>query len=1841
MGGRAEDISAHLREAINTINQLRQQRDELLRHASEPIAVIGMGCRFPGGGNDPQSFWEALLRGVDAVHEIPVERWPPGASPPTIAGTRWAGLLDQVDQFDARFFGISPREAASLDPQQRLLLEVVWEALDDAGQPADRLAGSRAGVFVGIMHLEYRDWVEATDSPGLDAYCTTGNALSAAAGRISYALGLQGPSVAIDTACSSSLVGVHLACQSLRSGECSLAIAGGVNLIVSALNMQRLAMTQALSPDGRCRTFDARANGTARGEGCGAVILKRLSDARRDRDPILALIRGSAINHAGRATGFTAPSPLAQTELLRQALESARVAPSQVGYLEAHGTGTALGDPIELEALTAALGAPRRDGAKCFVSSLKTNLGHLEAAAGVAGLIKTILVLQHQRIPRHLHFQTLNPRISLTGTPFVIPLTEQPFPAGDGPRFAGVSSFGLSGMGAHAVLESAPRAESRPQSGRPHEQLLTLSAKSAPALRELVQRYVDFLAAPVPDDAAELADIAYTASARRAHYPNRLAVVGTTRQQWRTALSEFIAGKTPSGLFFGHAATGRPPKLVFVFSGQGSQWLGMGRQLLLSEPVFRNIIADCDAAIQKEAGWSLAKELHAEPDCSNLSRLEFIQPMVFAVAVALAGLYRSWGIEPDAVVGQSMGEIAAANVCGALSLADAVRVICRRSQLMQRLSGLGAVAQLDAAPAEIQPLITDYAAHLAVAGLNGPRSTVLSGEHKAMEDCLARLQAAGVFFRRVRVDVASHSPQMELLRDDLLRSLDGIRSMPPQVAMYSTVNGHQVQEGLLDAAYWYRNLREPVLLWPTVELLRERGHALFVELSPHPILMPALQDGFVTDAKGGTALGTLRREQPEQRCLQDTLGALYACGLLPKWERIHPAASQCVKLPAYPWQRERFWPENPTQQAAGDQRPLIPRTTEGHPLLGAPFSISTQPGARYWEQSISLKTLRYLRDHLIQGELVFPGCGYVEMAIAAARQMRPERIPIIKEIRFERMLVLNEKSEPILQTALLTTEADQAELQISRKDGEHWLRHTACTLCWEDAGQTSLPPPVELAEIRQRCKVRVTRARHYQHMQTLGIQYGPSFQGVQELWIGERETLARVDAPQSIVTQFSDYHVHPGWLDACIQSAISGIDRLETGILVAAGLGRVEVYRAPAESVWVYSTFAPSENQTSVDLLVCTTDGQPILRALQVSIQQVEDTVATPSAHHEKWLYESQWRRQPLPSIEALPDLDGQVWLVFANHGGGDDIICSEMQRRGAKCIQVTAGDRYRQLAADRYQLNPIVGQEYDSLLREVYALSRCTGIIHLWGMDSGAQDGETESRMTDEPQDTELLARAQRNGCRSALCLVQSILSLGLRQAPRLWFVTCGTQSVTETDTTIRMSQAPLWGLAQAVAREHPELICTRIDLSDHATDAEAQRLVDELRSGTQEEKVALRGESRYVARLVHGTFKQADAPEKALVVEWGSYLISGGLSGLGLAAAECLVAHGAKHIVLFGRRGPDEAARTAIRRMQSAGAEVVTAQIDVAHYDRVAELVARFGQNWPALRGVIHSAMVLDDGVVSEQTWERFERVMAPKMYGSWNLHLTTQYLSLDFFVCYSSSASLLGTTGQANYIAANAFLDALAHHRRLRGLPGLSINWGAFSEAGVGVKMPALLQRFAARGMQSLTPKEGNEALLRLIKGSHAQVGVIKLNLPQWCGANRSLLSSPYWSELLHRDHQYPTEEALARTRWLDEILSVPVAARSQLLEQRLKDELSRILRLPGQQIDLNMPFLQQGLDSLMAVELRNRIIAELSIMVAIPFFLGDMNLGRLGPHLLAQLSDAMVSIESAEEIEEGVI
>ncbi|XXT21826.1 type I polyketide synthase [Sorangium sp. So ce429] len=1054
----AETTLSPVKQALFALKELQAELDAIKRAKTEPIAILGLGCRFPGGADSPEAFFRLLEAGVDAVTEVPASRW--GAHPYDHRAIRWGAFLDQVDQFDADFFEISPREAASMDPQQRLILEVAWEALERAGQVPERLSGTSAGVFMGVVNTDYKHMCAALDPESHDMYTGTGNGHCFPSGRLSYILGLQGPSVTVDTACSSSLVAVHLACQSLRNGESTLAIAGGINLMLSPLSSHLISKTQAFSPDGRCKTFDAQANGFVRGEGCGVVVLKRLSDALADGDPILALIRGSVINQDGRSTGLTTPNVLSQQAMLRKALESARVSASEVSYIEAHGTGTSLGDPIEVEALAEVIGKPRADGSRCSLGAVKTNVGHLESAAGVAGLIKVVLALQHETIPRNLHFKKLNPRISLDGTCLAIPTEAVSWKAGDKRRIAGVSSFGISGTNAHVIVEEAPpqpQPQPRPEAEPPGDAVyaLPLSARSPEALRALAQSYRAFLADGAPGAALPLRDVAYTASVRRSHHEHRLALVGAGPAELLEQLAAFEAGESRAGLSLGHRHQGARRKVVFVFPGQGSQWIGMGRTLLAREPAFADALARCDAALRPYTDASLLDELAADEARSRLHRIDVVQPALFAIEVALSALWRSWGVEPDAVVGHSMGEVAAAHVAGALSLDDAARIICRRSQLLLRVSGKGAMALVELPLHDAQRALAGFEDKLSVAVSNSPRSTVLSGDPDALEQLLLRLEKDQVFCRRVKVDVASHSPQMDPLAPELRQALHGLSPTHAKLLMHSTVTGQPNHGPDLTAEYWVNNLRAPVLFSSAVEQLLRTGHELFIEMSPHPILVPAIDEVVRHAGASGVALPSMRRNQHEPRVLLESLGGLYAAGHPVDWKRLYPSPARSIPLPTYPWQRERHWITDDMRSADAPRRLRSRRgdAAAEHPLLGAPFTSSAHPGTHFWENTVSVEALPYLADHRVQGKLVMPGTVYVEMALAAAAQLRGPAAPELAELNFERMLTVPAEGELIMQTVLTEEGPTRASFWVSSLQGERgaWLRHASGSLRWDQA----------------------------------------------------------------------------------------------------------------------------------------------------------------------------------------------------------------------------------------------------------------------------------------------------------------------------------------------------------------------------------------------------------------------------------------------------------------------------------------------------------------------------------------------------------------------------------------------------------------------------------------------------------------------------------------------------------------------------------------------------------------------------------------------------------------------
>ena len=912
-----DDLSP-LKRAIVELREMRSRLDKAERARTEPIAVVGMGCRFPGGGDDPDSFWRLLRDGVDAVTEVPPSRWDvdayydPNPDAPGKMYARHGSFLRDIDRFDPRFFSISPREAHNMDPQQRFLLEVAWEALEDGGQAADKLLDSETGVFVGISTNDYAN--KGVDTATLDAYFGSGNSMSAAAGRLSYVLGLQGPSVSLDTACSSSLVAVHLACQSLRNQECRLALVAGVNVVLNPYAHVIFCKARMLAPDGRCKTFDAAADGYVRGEGCGVVVLKRLNDAVADRDRILAVIRGTAVNQDGRSGGLTVPNGLAQENLIRRALAASGLAPAQVGYVEAHGTGTSLGDPIEMRALGSALGAGRPTDRPLVVGSVKTNLGHLESAAGVAGLIKVVLALQHGEIPPHLHFHEPNPHIRWAELPVTVPTRLIPWPAAYDRRIAGISSFGFTGTNAHVIVEAAPApAPARPEADRPLH-LLALSARSEEALVSVAQRMADRLAA---EPAVSLADVAFSANTGRSHFGHRLAVVAETADQARERLQAVAAGAPEvAGVARGRLHVSERPEVAFLFTGQGSQYAGMGRRLYETQPTFRRTMLRCEDRLRPLLERPLCSVLYPEAgEATPIDETQYAQPALFAVEYALSELWRSWGLEPGAVLGHSVGAYVAACVAGVFSWEDALTLVAARGRLMQSLPAGGQMAAVSVDASRVRAVVDAQGAGVSLAALNGPDDTVISGPCASVRAVCAALAAEGVRSEPLAVSHAFHSALMDPVLSAFESEARNVVYATPRLTLVSDLTGRLATEDVASARYWRRHLREPVQFAAGMGTLQALGSRVFVEIGPRAVLL-ALGRRCVPDAFA-VWLPSLRRGRDDWSQMLESLSRLYAFGAPVDWTGFdRDGARRKVVLPTYPFERQRYWvEERETEQA--------------------------------------------------------------------------------------------------------------------------------------------------------------------------------------------------------------------------------------------------------------------------------------------------------------------------------------------------------------------------------------------------------------------------------------------------------------------------------------------------------------------------------------------------------------------------------------------------------------------------------------------------------------------------------------------------------------------------------------------------------------------------------------------------------------------------------------------------------------------------------------------------------------------------------------------------------------
>ncbi|RSM80079.1 type I polyketide synthase [Kibdelosporangium aridum] len=1166
-----------LRRLTAELRQARQQVAELRERQHEPIAIVGMACRFPGGADTPERFWRLLADGTDAVGEFPADRgwdldslYHPDPDKAGTSYTRGGGFLTDPGHFDAGHFGISPREATAMDPQQRLLLESAWESFERAGMDPTSLRGSRTGVFIGTNGQDYIRHL--LDNSEHEDYLATGTAASVISGRIAYVFGLEGPAATVDTACSSSLVALHQGCQALRSDECELALAGGATVMADPMLFRIYSRQRAMAADGRCKPFAEAADGMGWGEGVGLLLLERLSDAQRNGHRVLAVIRGSAVNQDGASNGLTAPNGIAQQRVIRSALANAALDESDVDVVEAHGTGTRLGDPIEAQALLATYGQDREH--PLLLGSVKSNIGHTQAAAGVAGVIKMVLAMRHGELPKTLHVDAPSSHVDWTRGSVQLLTQAMPWPRSDRPRRAGVSSFGVSGTNAHVILEQAEPVDEPSQPEFTDAVPFVLSGRTASALRDQAKALMSHVD-------ARLVDVAYSLATTRAALEHRAVLVASDRAEFIRGLRAVADSSVDDAV--GQGVADVEGKVAFVFPGQGSQWVGMALDLLDSSSVFRASMKACADAIEPHTDWALLDVLR---DKAALDRVDVVQPALFAVMVSLAEVWRSYGVQPSAVAGHSQGEIAAACVAGALSLADAALVVTARSQALAALAGSGGMMSVGLSAERVAP----HLGRVSLAAVNGPESVVVSGELDALAELEAALTSENVRVRRIAVDYASHSPHVEAIREQLLTRLDGISSQSPKVAFYSTVTGTRISEEL-DAAYWYRNLRETVQLEQVTRALYDDGHRFFVEPSPHPVLTVPLEDSLADDC---VVTGTLRRDQDGRSMFLTAVGELYVRGVRPDWDGVFADTSaRKAELPTYAFQRRRYW-----AQARPARQP-------GHPLLGTPVELADS-GELVCSATLSLETLPWLADHRVKDRIVFPGTGFLEIAMRAGALAGCGRVD---DLTIHARLELVDSAELQARVAAPDESGNRA-ITIYSRQSDDWIRHAEGVLAPKADVAAEWDWPVNATP--------VAVDSLYSTLASAGLGYGPSFRGLRAAWRRGDELFVEVELPSG--NEPDRYGVHPALLDSVLHSiglgtfgpGVSGLPFSWNGVsLHSSGASRLRARLSPAGAAGVALSVVDDRGSVvlSADSLVLRPFSMPVDDALH----RVEWIAAAPA----------------------------------------------------------------------------------------------------------------------------------------------------------------------------------------------------------------------------------------------------------------------------------------------------------------------------------------------------------------------------------------------------------------------------------------------------------------------------------------------------------------------------------------------------------------------------------------------------------------------------------------------------
>jgi acyl transferase domain-containing protein/NADPH:quinone reductase-like Zn-dependent oxidoreductase/acyl carrier protein len=1839
-----------LDQALGRRQDMRARTAVSRAPVEEPVAIVGMACRYPGGVRSPEELWKLVASGVDAVSGLPDDRgWDLDGlydPDPDHAGTsyvRAGGFLHNATDFDAKFFGISPREALAMDPQQRLLLEVCWEALEDGGLDPSSLRGSQAGVFVGMAPSGYGAAYGASES--LEGYRLTGSIASVASGRVAYSLGLEGPALSVDTACSSSLVALHLACQSLRSGECSLALAGGVTVMSTPELYIEFSRQRALAPDGRCKSFADAADGTGWGEGVGVLLLERLSEACRNGHRVLAVLRGSAMNQDGASNGLTAPNGPSQQRVILQALSNAGLSPSQIDAVEAHGTGTTLGDPIEAQALIATYGCERQEGKPLWLGSVKSNIGHTQAAAGVAGMIKMVMAMRHGVLPATLHVDEPTREVDWSSGTVSLLKESRSWERVREPRRAGVSSFGISGTNAHVILEEASPTDDvlraadfggdvdrdKVAGGVEGESFgeigpcvlgvgasagvtpWVVSGRGQAGLRGQAGRLGEFVAG---DAGVGVVDVGCSLAGRSV-FEHRAVVLGRDRAELLGGLGAITTGERAASVVEGVVVGGEG--VVFVFPGQGSQWEGMALGLLEVSPLFAQRMAECGDALAPFVDWSLVDVLRGAEGAPRLDRVDVVQPVLFATMVSLAALWRACGVHPDVVVGHSQGEIAAACVAGGLSLDDAARIVALRGRALLKLAGLGGMVSVALAVPELGSRLERWGDRISLAAVNGPCSTVVSGDPEALEGLLSECEAEGVRARRIPVDYAAHSGQVEGVRGELLEGCVGIAPCAGEVPFYSTVTGGLLDTAELDAEYWYRNLRETVQFERVARVLLETRCPMFVEVSPHPVLMVGLQetvDALPDTSRGIVLTGSLRRGEGGPERFLRSLAEVFVHGVNVDWGALFEGSgAKCVELPTYAFQRERYWLDS-VGQAAGDLGAAGFRAA-GHPLLGGVVRLADGRGWLF-SGRLSLQDAPWLAEHAVMGMALLPGTAFVELALHAGSQVGCE---LVQELTIEAPLSLPERGG--VQIQLVVGEPDESGARALSLHSRHedlgedlgeevWTRNASGLLA--PAGSVDFDEPTHalVGEFigdswPPEGSIEVDVDNLYDTLAGLGLEYGPVFQGLRAAWRREDQVFAEVALPEEQRNQAGLFSVHPALLDAALQPAVMALRGDHDGGDQGQGHERERNMRLPFSfsGVSLYASGARSlrvrlcpDGRDQISLVAADETGGLVasIDSLMTRAVSEEDLIGLRSGYRD-WLFCLTW--SPIPSIPSGHfGLDGSSelgeWVLL---GSDESPLAAWLRGIG---ISVTL---YPDLAA----LGDAV--QGGAHLPETVLLDVCH-----------------------RPEESVPMHPLERmhSLLYDALEVVQEWLSDERFTLSQLVVLSQDALAAGPGDRVQGLASAGVWGLMRSAQSENPGRFVL-VDVDGGESSWRSLPAVLANASASDEPQLAIRDGGALVPRLT----RMASGGTRVLRTGAGkldgsvfdpqrSVIVTGGTAGLGaLVARHLVMEHGVQSLVLASRRGADAPGALELQsELAARDARVTLVPCDVADRRQLVALIESVPEEYP-LGAVVHAAGVAEDGVIGSLTPEHLKHVLAPKLDAAWYLHELTEHLDLSAFVMFSSSAGTMGAPGMGNYAAANVGLDALAMYRRGLGLAGVSIAWGVWSGvAGMGARLADRdIARFGRGGIRAFSPEDGLALFDMGCAAGEALVVAANFDGATLRSQARGAVVPALLRGLVPVPARRTTESTLLARRLTD----ASDAEREPILLEIVRGEVAAVLGYVSlSTVDSERAFKELGFDSLTAVELRNRLGMVTGLRLQATLVFDYPTIAALTGHLLAQFS-----------------